>query len=76
MGIFERTHANTLVRRLQQRWHGWGGVPVDLFIAEPPSTCSPNAACLPLGLFNLCLYLSLEAVGIMARPEIALKTFT
>lgn len=33
-------------------------------------------ACLPLGLFNPRLYLSPEAVGIMARPEIALETFT
>lgn len=33
-------------------------------------------ACLPLGLFNPWLYLSPGAVGIMARPEIASKTFT
>lgn len=39
-------HTSTLAWQ-QQWWHGWGGVPADLFIAEPPSTRSPNAACLP-----------------------------
>lgn len=42
----ECTHTSTLAWQ-QQWWHGWGGVPADLFIAKPPSTRSPNAACLP-----------------------------
>lgn len=43
----------------QQWWHGWGGVPADLFIAEPPSTRSPNAACLPACHwgFSICVYI-------------------
>ena len=55
---------------------GSGGVLADLFIAKHPVRMLSSAACLPLGLFNPCLYLSPKAVGIMARPEIALKTFT
>lgn len=44
---------------------GWGGVPADLFIAKHPVRTLSSAACLvclpaclPLGLFNPCLYLS------------------
>ena len=42
---------------------GWGGVPADLFIAKHPVRTLSSAACLvclpaclPLGLFNPCLY--------------------
>lgn len=50
----------------------------DLFIATHPRLHAPQRcrpACLPLGLFSPRLYLSPKATGIMARAEIASKTF-
>lgn len=60
---------------------GWGGVPADLFIAKHPVRTLSSAACLVClpachWGFSIRVYIYPEAVGIMARPEIALKTFT
>lgn len=65
--------------RMAQR--GWGGVPADLFIAKHPVRTLSSAACLVClpachWGFSIRVYIYPEAVGIMARPEIALKTFT